>query len=218
MRTQFTLFALIALAAILPGCFGPDYNAIANRLREKNMQQAAQLDTLKQQLANRDATIRDDQARLTGNLPPIQTLPPDRLAQVFTAARMSILGQTDTDDFGDGKGLSGFRVFIRFHTSDGQVVPAAGDLTIDAFELPMSAQPRRLGTWNFTPAQMKANWYTALGSNYFAFNCPWNAPPTIQGVTFKARLRDALTGQTLEAELNKKITLPPPAPPAPTHP
>ena len=55
---------------------------------------------------------------------------------------------------------------------------------------------------------MKASWYTGFGSNYFAFNCPWVAPPTLAVITFKATFRDALTGQTLEAQLTKNIALP----------
>ena len=55
---------------------------------------------------------------------------------------------------------------------------------------------------------MKANWYTGLGSNYFALNCPWEVPPALASVTFKVRFQDGLTGRTLESDLNKKITLP----------
>jgi hypothetical protein len=193
----------LALAAC-----GPDYNAVANRLRESNIKQERELASLKEQLTNRDATIRD--LRQQSGAPVLPTLPPERLAQLITAAKIAIQSGTDTWDNGDGKGVSAFRVYLRPSSADGQIVPATGTLTIDAFELPPSpAEPRRIGTWHFTPEQMKGMWYSGLGLNHFAFTCPWDKPPTQPQVTFNARFQDALTGQTLEATLTKRITLPP---------
>jgi hypothetical protein len=91
-------------------------------------------------------------------------------------------------------------------------------MTIEAFELHAApAAPRRIGTWTFTPKDMKANWYTGFGSNYFAFNCPWTSPPTLSNVTFKVHSEDALTGQALEADLTKAINLPDERAPAGTR-
>ncbi|HVT81194.1 MAG TPA: hypothetical protein VHM90_11105 [Phycisphaerae bacterium] len=181
---------------------------MANRLRHENMEKDSQIASLNDRLRNRDATIKDMQGRLSGNLPPLQTLPADRLGQLFTVSRLEIQGTSDTYD-PDGKGISAFRVFLRTYTEDGQIAPAAGTLTIEAFELPPApAEPRRLGTWTFTPEQMKKSWYTGLGLNHFAFTCPWQTPPTQNALIFKARLQDALTGGTLAAQLDKKVTFP----------
>jgi hypothetical protein len=137
----------------------------------------------------------------------LPTLPPERLAQVITAAKLEFRNQTDAEDLGDGK--KGFRVFLRTYTDDGQIAPASGSLTIEAFVLPPTpAEPKRIGTWTFTPQQMKAAWFTGLGTNHFAFSCPWEQVPTIKSVVFKARLVDALTGQTLDAHLDKNIANP----------
>jgi hypothetical protein len=201
------LFFLAAMPALLAAC-GPNYNDIANRLRSENLEQKNQIAALHDKLRNKDATILDLQSRLNGSLPPLQTLPPDRLAQVFTANRLEIQGGSDSYD-PDGKGISAFRVFLRTYTEDNQLAPASGQLTIEAFELPPSpAEPRRIGAWTFTAADMKKSWYTGLGLNHFAFTCRWQAPPSQNAVVLKARLRDALTGATLEAQLDKKISLP----------
>jgi hypothetical protein len=201
------LTVLFSLAAC-----GPDYNAIANRLREKNMEQEQQLGNLKEKLAARDLTLKQLQEQLDQKLPRVQTLPADRLAQMFTVARIEIRSQSDAweiDSDKKGQGLSGFRVFIRTYSDDGSNIPATGDLVIEAFELsPPPAAPARLGSWTFTPAQMKQNWYAGLGLNHFAFNCPWTTPPKTADIIFKATFTDALTGSRLEAHLNKKITLP----------
>lgn len=178
-------------------------NAVANRLREDNLKQKQQIATLQDALKNRDATIGDLQRHFAMNNPPLQTLPPERLADLFTASRMEIQSQTNWEDLGDSK--HGFRVFLRAYAADGQIVPAAGTLTVEAFVLPAGAgAPTRLGTWTFSPAEMKKNWYTGLGLNHFAFSCP-SEPPASPSIVIRARLRDALTGQTLEAQLDKKL-------------
>jgi len=183
---------------------------VANKLRKENLAQRSELDAVKDELKNKDATIRDLQVRLRGNQPEVQTLPPERLAELFTAVRLEVAPQTDAEDLGQGK--KGFRVFIRAYTKDGWTMPATGKLTIEAFELPAApAEPRRIGVWAFTAEEMKKNWYTGLGAYHFTFSCPFQTVPAGGGgekVTFKARLEDALTGQTLEAQLEKKVSLP----------
>jgi hypothetical protein len=189
---------------LMAGC-GPDMSAVANRLRKENLEQRGQITDLQEKIRNRDTTIQDLREQMAAKNPPLPTLPPERLAQVFTAARLEFRTQTDAEDLGEGK--KGFRVFLRTYTDDGQIAPASGALTIEAYELPASpAVPRRIGTWNFTAQQMKAAWFTGLGSNHFALSCIWEQPPALGTIVFKARLVDALTGQTLEAQLEKTIT------------
>jgi hypothetical protein len=197
--------AILIWIGLPAGCGGPDMNAVANRLRQENLDQKAQISDMQEKLQSRDGTIKDLRERFAANNPPLPTLPPERLAQVFTAAKLEIRGQTDAEDLGEGK--KGFRVFLRTYTDDGQVAPASGTLTIEAFELPPApTEPRRIGMWTFTPQQMKAGWYTGLGTDHFAFSCPWDQAPTRTNIVFKARLVDALTGQTLEAQLDKNVS------------
>ena len=205
-----SILCLLVATALLTACSGPDLNAVANRLREENLDQKRQIADLQDKLKNRDATVLDLQTHFAMNTPPLPTLPPERLADVFTVARLEIQAQTDSTDLPDGK--PGFRVFLRTYDADNQIVPASGTLTVEAFELPLApAPPRRIGMWTFTAQEMKKNWYTGLGLNHFALSCPWSAPPTLTAITFRVRLRDALTGQTFEAQLDKKISYVPAA-------
>jgi hypothetical protein len=196
------------LAAGIAGC-GPDYNAVANQLRMQTIQQQRQISDLQAKLTASDAAVKQLQAEADNKLPRVATLPDERLAAMYTAARIEILPQTDSWEFQSGKGLAGFRVHFRTLTDDGMNIPATGDVTIEAFELaPAPAQPQRLGTWTFSAAQIKKCWYSGLGLNQFACNCPWTKPPTSADVTFRMTFRDALTGRVLEAHLDKKVTLP----------
>ena len=198
----------LAGASALAGC-GPDFQAVANHLRQQTIDQQHQIDTQQAELRNRDATIAQLRDQAQGKSPPLQTLPDDRLAQLFTIAQLQIRPQTDSWEFASGKGLAGFRVFLRTLTADGEILPATGTLTIEAFELgDPPAEPRRVGTWKFTPAEMKKSWYNGMGLNQFAFSCPWKSPPTTRKMLFRATFTDALTGRTLVADLQKAVTLP----------
>ncbi|MCL2648605.1 MAG: hypothetical protein FWD61_16640 [Phycisphaerales bacterium] len=209
---EFRILLIVLFACGVLSACGPDYNQIANRLREQNMSQEKQIKDLQGTLAARDVTVRQLQDQVDLRTPRIPTLPDNRLNELFTAAKLEIRPQTDSWQIDASKNLTAFRVFIRTFSDDDTNIPATGTLTIEAFELPAApAQPRRLGTWTFTPAEMKKNWYSGFGLNQFAFNCPWTAPatpPTTTDILFKATFLDALTGKALEAHLNKKITLP----------
>jgi len=201
--------SLVIASAVLTAC-GPNYSAVNNRLRAENMAKDKEISSLNDQVATQDATIKSQQAVLDKQSPPLQTLPSDRLADMFTVAKVEILPATDSSDLleGDNK-LKGFRVYFRTLTQDRMVYPSTGTLTIEAFELPPAPTPPvRLGTWTFSPADMKKNWYDGLGLRHFAFNCPWSALPGHADVTFKVTFTDALTGVTFEDHLDKKITLP----------
>jgi hypothetical protein len=196
--------SLLGLAAC-----GPNYSQVADELRHRNIKLTADLHAAQSQLRDRDATIAQLREQLQGNAPRIETLPDARLADLFTVSRLEIRPQTNSWEFDTGKGLQGFRVFIRTLTDDGSNVPATGTLTIEAFDLAAPpAEPRRLGTWAFTPADMKKSWYNGMGLNQFAFSCPWQSPPFSPNVTFRASFTDALTGRTLTARLDKKVLLP----------
>jgi hypothetical protein len=200
---------VLAAASTVIGC-GPDYNGIANRLRKENLDQRSQISTLNEKLTNRDVTIHDLQARLGvgATQPTAALLAPEYLSQVFTATRIEIRSQTDAEDLGGGNW--GLRVFLRFFDDDGQIIPATGTLTIETFELPVApAEPHRLGTWTVTPEEMKKDWYTGLGQNHFAISCPLETVPTGVDVVIRVKLRDALTGHVLAAEMGKKLTAAP---------
>jgi len=198
---------------LLAAC-GPDLNSVANRLREQTMQQDREIADLKDKLARSDAAVKDLQSKLESRYPPLQTLPQSRLNELYTAAKLDLRKQTDSWAISPSATPNGFRVFFRTLAEDGTNIPATGNVLIEAFELPPApAEPKRIGTWTFSPADLKKNWYAGFGLNQFAVNCPWQAPPTAPDISFRMHFTDALTGRTLEARLDKKITLQP-APPS----
>ncbi len=193
---------ILATLLCVTGC-GPDFQASANRLRAQNITQQNQISDLQAKLAARDSTITGLQSQLDDRTPRIQTLPNDRLAQLFTVGSIDVSTPTGFTDLGEG--LHGLRVYLRTRTDDGTIFPATGKLTLEAFSLTTApAEPLRIGPWTFSPEDMKKNWYSGLGLNHFGFNCPAPTPTAKTDIVIRATFVDALTGRTLQATFTKK--------------
>ena len=119
----------------------------------------------------------------------------DRLAKLFTVGHVEIRPATDATTIGSST-QNGFRIAVRTTMLDGSILPASGTLTIEAFDLDTKAGDPRLGSWTFTPEQMKTSWYDGFGLYHFAFDCPWTRRPEHSSITFKVHFVEALTGQT----------------------
>lgn len=187
------LLALISLCA-LTAC-GPNYSKITDDLRAQNLKLEKDLAKANRTIADRDAEITDlrDAA---GPTTRVATLPEDKLKKLFVVDQVSIRKTTAVWDFdSDGK-PDGYRVYVRT-LSEGQVMPAAGYLKIEAFDLAGKKGEVKLGTWEFGPEDLKKRWESAFGLNCFALNCPWQAPTTKTEITFRVVFTDALTGRVL---------------------
>jgi hypothetical protein len=209
---------LLALAATA-GCYYPDYPKVTAKLSDENYTLTHKVAALEKTIADKDATIAHQQELLNSNAPRIETLPASRLAQLFTTGNIAIRSATDAADF-DGNGTQdGFRVLIRTSTPDGDVLPASGTLTIDAFDLAIASGDNRVGRWVFTPEQMKKSWFDGFGLYHFGFNCPWSKRPEHSAITFKAQFVEALTGHVFTDQQTINVHLTPlPAPASATAP
>ena len=195
------------LAGMLPlgGCLGPDYAHISNELRAKNNALSDELAKTQRENHDLQATIALQNDQLDARTPRVQTLPPERLAQLLTVGQIDIQKSTDLyDSQHDGK-FDSFRVYVRTLTTDGTTLPATGTLTIDAFDLDLPGETQRLGHWTFTPEQLKTLWYGQFGLDHFALTCPLTSLPTHTKITFKAHFIDALTNEAFEQQ--KVITV-----------
>ncbi|MGN6370499.1 MAG: hypothetical protein ACTHN5_19765 [Phycisphaerae bacterium] len=204
---------LITCAVVMAGCSSANVTTANNRLRAQAQKNEAEIATLKGKVASDEQLIASLREQVSSKTPAVQTLPAERLRELFTVGSVEIQKGTDASDLGTGDGKSkGFRLFFRTLTGDGMVFPATGTLEVEAFWLPKApAEPVRIGAWTFTPEEMKKNWYSGLGLNHFAFNLPWEkgpgGGPGQSDVTFKATFTDALTGNVFTAHLDKKVTV-----------
>jgi hypothetical protein len=134
------------------------------------------------------------------NTAAVQTLPKEKLAELFTVGAISIRKGTDAEDFNSDGTQDGFRVLLRTNTAEGQVLPATGTLTIEAFDIAAAKDAIAVGKWTFTPAQLKAAWIDGFGLYHFGLNCPWTRRPEHDAIRFKATFVEALTGNAFVDE------------------
>ena len=210
---KMTLGLLLALGALaLIGC-GPNYSRIADSLRERNFKLEQQLEQTQQLIKDQQATLQYKQEQLDAQTPRVATLPPERLAQLFTVTRVELRSGTDLWDWEKDQAPDGFRVFFRPYSDTGDILPASGQVTIEVFDLAIPQGTQRLGKWTFTPADLKKSWYGSLGLNHFALNCPLEQLPQHRELTFKLQFIDALTGQVLTDQKQIAVHLPSATPP-----
>ena len=126
----------------------------------------------------------------------VQALPQERLEQLWTVAGLKFGRLTKIDINADGQPL---KVYLTPIDQDGQPLRAAGEITVEAFDL--NAPDVRLGTWAFPLAEAKRYWMSALAINGYVLTCPWEGGPPSRDTDLlvKARFVDALTGRTVEA-------------------
>ncbi|MGC8551387.1 MAG: hypothetical protein ACP5O7_00820 [Phycisphaerae bacterium] len=159
---------------------------------------------LRSQVQRQNTQIHDLQKQLAAKTPRVATLPPSRLAELFTLDHIAIGSATRLARFAPGHGM-GFRVFVKTRMADGEPLPVGGSVDIEAFDLKAATGHRLLGHWKFGPTRVLASWYGMFGLNQFAFDCPLKALPMHHVITFHVTFTDALTGHIFTAQ--RAITL-----------
>jgi len=185
-----------SLLLSLEAC-GPNYGPIARERMDRIIKLEETNTLLQARLTDSQANEKSLRAQLAGQTPRLSTLPDDRLQELLVAARIELQRSTDAAALDGSPVLNGYRVYLRPMAEDEQPIPATGTLTVEAFDLARHDSSQRIGSWTFTPIQMKAHWYSGFGLNHFAVNCPWKEPPEHADITFKITFVDALTGRLL---------------------
>lgn len=193
-RLHILTLTVLGLTFTLAGC-GPDYSRITDDLRSQNMQLEKDLAKAKRTIVDRDAEIADLRDA-SGPTTRVATLPEEQLQKLFLVDQINIRQTTAVWDFDSDGNPDGYRIYIRTF-SDGQIMPASGYLKIEAYDLAADKSEIKLGSWSFSPEELKKHWVSYFGLNCFALNCPWTAPPQRSELTFRAVFTDALTGRVL---------------------
>jgi hypothetical protein len=194
------LTASMALAG-LSGCSKP--NAANIELRKQNQDLRATIDSLTLERDAAQARIRAEESK-TGTL---QTLPEDRLAQLFTAHGLCFGRLTGGADLDPSKpGDEGIKVYVVPVDQDNEPIKAVGAFRAEAFDLADGG--KKLGEWKFTSEEMRKNWYGALLHSY-VLTLPWQkAVPKHSDVTLKMEFSDDLTQRVFEVQRVVQVNVP----------
>lgn len=196
-------------ALLMTGCGSPDKANI--QLRKDRQQLQAKLDDLK---LRHDAAM----ARLAAyenQTGTVETLPAERLGQLFTTHKIDLgdlTGGADTDPKLPGD--EALKVYLVPKDEMGHPIKATGHVLVEAFDL-TKPNDNRIGRWEFEPGQLKDHWRTFLRLNEFVLTLPWQTRPERASLALKVTFTDALTGRTFEKLKDVQVKPPPPPPSSP---
>jgi hypothetical protein len=200
------LGAAAVLSLLMSGC-GQDPAIPLRRdlLETRDLLRAAREEnlSLKEQLRQRDEQVRTLQALGEGK----------RLEKLFTVKRVQIGSYTGGVDL-DGKGGDdGVKVFLEPQDARGSTIKAAGDVTIQLYDLAAPPGENLLLACHLTPDQIADKWTNGFLTQYYILECPWGKNvPRHSEITLRAAFVDYLTGLTFTDQKVVTVTLPPTQP------
>jgi hypothetical protein len=140
----------------------------------------------------------------------LQALGPGRLEKLFRVARIELSGYTagyGGDEAGPDKGV---RVLLNPVDDQGSVIKAAGDVTIQLYDLAAPPGANRLAEHSFPVDVIGKYWFSGAMTNHYAFECPWSAaPPLHSQITVRAVFVDYLTGRSFTTQRLCSVRLAP---------
>lgn len=200
-----------ALLFCLTGCGRPSQANVELRKQVQTLQ--SQLDQCHVDRKQDGQMIRGLQARI----PTEPTLPPDKLAKLFTAHGIGFGRLTGGANLDPNKpGDQAIQVYVYPVDQSGQPLKASGSFMVDAFDLASPDKPH-IGHWDFPLEQTMKLWagYFVLEYNY-VLTCPWQTVPRHPDLTIRVTFVDELTEVPFVAEKQIRVVLPPPAATPPT--
>jgi hypothetical protein len=191
----------IASLALVAGCTGKPNHANIE-LRKQNQELHTRIAAVERE---RDAA-RAEVIGLKAHSTTVPSLPPDRLAKLFTTTGVELgrlTGGADLDP--DKPGDDGLKVYVTPLDNSGQKFKAAGTIVVEAFDL--AATPTRVGRWEFSVEDAAKRWSGALLRYEYVLPCPFEKPPAHPDLTVKVTFTDELTSRTFTQQRVVKVRL-----------
>jgi len=187
---------LLAFSLVLPGC-GARPNAANIELRKQVMELEQQVEQMRLERDADRATI----VSLQSDRPTTQSLPQERLDELFTVAGIKLgrlTGGFDADP--QQSGDESIRVHVAPFDSSGDDLKASGTVVVEAFDL--SSDAARIGRWSFDLAATRSAWNSSGLLYEYVLDCPLSAvaAPKSGELTLRVTFTDALTGRSFSAQ------------------
>jgi hypothetical protein len=199
------LVPLVLLLLAVPGCgllFGGKPSDVNIKLRKENA-------GLREKIKTSDAKAAADQQVIAGlreQSPTLPTLPPERLARLFTTHGLKLGRLTGGWDAKPKEpGDEGVMVHVAPIDDAGDAIKAAGSFVVEAFDL-ADAGSTRVGRWEFDLAKTRTAWRGVLLDYNYVLECPWQQPPPAHPeLTLKVTFVDELTQVPFHAQQTIKF-------------
>ncbi len=200
MTTRSAAILLVLGALLIAGSVGCDGKNMHEALTEANRQTLQREETiaeLQQRVGELEKTLRHKNARIA----KLQALGVERIEHLFTTDRIT-LGNTSGIDLDEKPGHDAARVYLKPTDSHGSTIKAAGDVTVQLFDLATDPKNTLIGEYTFPAEKLNDHWYGGFGVYHFRFDCPWpdDAPPAGEKITVRVEFFDHLTGKTFSQQ------------------
>lgn len=200
-RFRLPTAVLTALAALACGCVDQDKIDTAAQ-RDKALADVRrlqkQLDELQARLGERDRRVRD-----------LLKLGEKRLEKLYTVRRIRFGSGTGGIDLDDKAGDDAVKVVLQPIDQHGSVIKAAGNVTLQIFDLAAPAKQNLLGEFRFDVDETAKHWSSGFISYHYSFTCRFKAgPPKHDRLTVRAAFVEYLTGKRFETQQVCTVRLP----------
>lgn len=164
------------------------------KTREENLQ-------LQQTLRQRDDQVQTLQALGAGK----------RLEKLFYVKRVQLGTYTGGIDMDSRPGDDGVKVFVEPIDQYGSTIKAAGEVTVQLYDLAAPPAENLLATGRWTVDQLQGRWTNGFLTQYYICECAWgpNVPRHNQ-ITVRVEFTDYLTGNKFTDQKVVQVALPPP--------
>jgi len=125
--------------------------------------------------------------------------------KLFTVERIELGRYTAGVDLDKKPGDDGVRVYLQPIDRGGDLVKAAGSISVQLFDL---SRPEKnlIGRCDVPADAAGKLWFGGLGRSHYRFDVRWTTPPAAPEVTVRASFTDLLTGKTFTAQKTCKVT------------
>jgi hypothetical protein len=196
---------LLVAALLLLGAAGCDSENMHEALTESNRQTIQREETIAQ-LQQRVQTLEKTLREKNRQIAELKSLGIQRIEHLFTTDRVT-LGNTGGVNLDDEPGDDAIRVYLLPTDSHGSTIKAAGDVTVQLFDLETDPKNTLIGEYTFPAEKIHEHWYGGFGVYHFRFDCRWpdDTPPAGDKVTVRVEFLDHLTGKTHSAQTLSEI-------------
>jgi hypothetical protein len=162
------------------------------------------------------AACRERQAELSAALAEqkevvsrLRGLGEKRLETLYHVARIELGRYTGGVDMDGRFGDDAVKVYLHPVDRDGSTLKAAGEATVQLYDLGAPAGEQLLGEYKWPVDKLSRQWSSGLFTYHYSFMCPWRSgPPQHADVTVRVAFVDYLTGKEFTAQKLVKVKLP----------
>ena len=203
---RIVLVLILALGA-LAGCEDLQREQQINTEKQRDAA-LAHADELGRQVVELSAKVESQKKQIE----TLQALGEKRMENVVTVAAIEIARHSGGINTDKKPGHDTVVVFLKLLDKNGDVIKAAGDVTIQLFDLAQPKDQTLFAEYTYPVKDIGKNWAGGMLSSQYTFRCPFpdGKLPAHPAVNLRVTFTDYLTGQTLTAQKLLTLKLAPP--------